>query len=163
MARQHLQQLQAQARFREYAGFNLLCGDTRSADVAVLGNRGGAAAAGPQAVPPGAHALSNSVFGDEWPKVSAGRARFAARNAPAPAKRPARPAPGCQLVVLLGLVTFAQAFGAAAAGGAAGADEVRRVVIAVAFALRSPVDEASVLAARTLPVYSSSRALENAR
>ena len=70
----------------------------------------------------------------------------------------------CLLVVFLGLVTFSQAFVAAAAGGAAGADEDRRrVVIAAAFALRSPVDEASVLAARILPVHSSSRALENAR
>jgi len=64
----------------------------------------------------------------------------------------------CLLVVFL-----SQAFVAAAAGGAAGADEDRRVVIAAAFALRSPVDEASVLAARILPVHSSRRALENAR
>jgi uncharacterized protein with NRDE domain len=69
---EHLQRLQADAH--TYSGFNLLCGDTRRGCVAVLGNRGTAAAAGPQAVPPGVHALSNGVFGDEWPKVARGRA-----------------------------------------------------------------------------------------
>jgi uncharacterized protein with NRDE domain len=67
-----------------YAGFNLLCGDTTArsgAAVAVLGNRGAAAARGAAEVPPsptGVHALSNGVFGDEWPKVAAGRAALCA-------------------------------------------------------------------------------------
>ncbi len=66
-----------EASLRAYDACNLLCGDTRSGDVAVLGNRG---AGGPRAVPPGggAHALSNGAFGDEWPKVAHGRERFAA-------------------------------------------------------------------------------------
>jgi uncharacterized protein with NRDE domain len=68
----HLQRLQADAH--TYSGFNLLCGDTRHGCVAVIGNRGTAAVAGPQVVPPGVHALSNGVFGDEWPKVARGRA-----------------------------------------------------------------------------------------
>ena len=66
-----LQQLQREAP--AYSGFNLLCGETRRGEAAVLGNRDAAAQAGAHGVPAGVHGLSNGVFNEEWPKVSRGR------------------------------------------------------------------------------------------
>jgi len=50
-----------------YGGFNLLVGDAE--DFFYLGNRGTANTRGVLGVPPGVHALSNGVLGDEWPKT----------------------------------------------------------------------------------------------
>lgn len=50
-----------------YGGFNLLVGDAE--DLFYLGNRPIKNPAGVQGVPPGVHALSNGVLGDEWPKT----------------------------------------------------------------------------------------------
>ncbi len=49
---------------QEYGGFNLLVGDKE--DMFYLGNRD---ARGILGVPPGVHAISNGVLGDEWPKT----------------------------------------------------------------------------------------------
>lgn len=53
-----------QAEQHSYGGFNLLVGDAQ--DLFYLGNRD---PRGVQGVPPGVHALSNGILGDEWPKT----------------------------------------------------------------------------------------------
>lgn len=51
----------------DYAGFNLLVGDTQ--DLFYLGNRTQGDMRGIVGVPPGVHGLSNGVLGDVWPKT----------------------------------------------------------------------------------------------
>lgn len=55
----------------DYRGFNLLLG--RPGELVYLSNRGAA----PQRVAAGVHGLSNHLLDTDWPKVRAGRARFA--------------------------------------------------------------------------------------
>lgn len=62
-----------------YGGFNLLVGDAKN--LFYLGNRDNRGVLG---VPPGVHALSNGVLGDEWPKTR--RAARALSQAIGPAR-----------------------------------------------------------------------------
>ena len=61
-ARDYCEALDAEKK--DYGGFNLLVGDAE--DLFYLGNRDSRGILG---VPPGVHALSNGVLGDEWPKT----------------------------------------------------------------------------------------------
>ena len=58
-------------RAGEYAGFNLLVADRRSA--AYLSNRGG----GMRELPPGIYGLSNATLDDPWTKVTRSKSRLA--------------------------------------------------------------------------------------
>jgi uncharacterized protein with NRDE domain len=59
------------ARAQEYAGFNLLLGDTR--ELWFYSNRGGA----PMRVDAGVHGVSNGSFDEPWPKLETGRTELA--------------------------------------------------------------------------------------
>ncbi len=71
-----------QARGGAYAGFGLLVG--RPGEMAYLSNRG----AGPRAVDPGVHGLSNHLLDTPWPKVRLGRQRLQRLLARTPGERP---------------------------------------------------------------------------
>lgn len=59
--------LAIEAEKDDYAGFNLLVGDSQ--DLFYLGNRAQGSMRGIIGVPPGVHGLSNGVLGDVWPKT----------------------------------------------------------------------------------------------
>ncbi|MFT6288089.1 MAG: hypothetical protein ACJA09_002846 [Alcanivorax sp.] len=68
-AQQYL--LAVAARQKEYAGFNLLLGDSQ--EMWFLSNSGEARSAPPVKLPPGLYGLSNAALNTPWPKVVLGK------------------------------------------------------------------------------------------